>query len=86
VALDGLPQQAVVAEPRTQDLRRHLSLSKARDLDGVGEICGGVLDRVVHILARHIDREPNLVLGELFDLDGHAPIQAKRFRLAAARH
>jgi hypothetical protein len=44
-----------------------------------------MLDRMAHVLARHVDLEPDLVAGELFDLDGHPSIQAKRFLLASAR-
>jgi len=40
---------------------------------------------VAHVLAGHIDLEPDLVARELFDLDGHSSIQAKSFRLPSAR-
>jgi hypothetical protein len=42
-----------------------------------------MLDRMAHVLAGNVDLEANLVVGELFYLDGHASIQAKVFRLTA---
>jgi hypothetical protein len=39
---------------------------------------------VTDVLARHIDLEANLVVGELFDLDSHLTIQAKGLRLPSS--
>ena len=85
MALDRLGQQPLFAKARPQYLHRHLARAEAGNLDAAGKIRGRVLDRVLHVLAGHVDFEPDLVVSELFDLDGHPSIQAKRFRLPSAR-
>ena len=54
-----------------EHLARHLPLAEARHLDALGEILGCVLDGVVDVVRRHLDRELDLVLRELFDRLGH---------------
>ena len=48
-----------------------LPLRKPGDLDGAGEIVGGVLDRVLELVGRDVDREADAVPAELLHL-GHS--------------
>ncbi len=68
VALDRLREDPVAAEPRHQDLSGDLAFAEARDLRRLGEIGGGVLDRVLDVGARHLDLEPDSAVGKLLDL------------------
>lgn len=43
-----------------------------------------MLDRVIEVRTRNINLQANLVVRELFDLDGHLTIQAKGLRLPSA--
>jgi hypothetical protein len=52
-----------------------LPFAEAGDLDALGEVGGGVLDGVVDIRTRDVDREPDLVVRQLLDLGAHRPIR-----------
>jgi len=85
VAVDRLCHQPVPADPLEQHLAGHLALAETGDLDARREVGGRVLDRVVHVVRRHLDRQPDAVLGELLDLGLHPAIQADPFRARAGR-
>ena len=78
VALDRLGEDALAADPGLEHLRSDLALAEARHLDRLGEIVCRVLDRVLEVGLRNVDRQPDLVVGKLFDLRRHSAIQAKR--------
>jgi len=63
VALDGLCVQPFAPDPLHEQRHRHLALAEARDADGRREIGGGVLEGVVHLVRRYVDRQLDLVLG-----------------------
>jgi hypothetical protein len=71
VALDRLAEDALLPDPGDEHLLRHLALAEPVDLDGGGEVGRGVLDRVLELVRRHVDREANFVVGELFDACSH---------------
>ena len=81
VRLDRLDPEPVAADVREQHLPRHLALAEAGDLDRAGEVGGRVLDRVLELVRRDVDREADAVPAELLHL-GHARIQAVAARLA----
>ena len=54
-----------------------LPLRKPGILTAVGEVGRRVLDRVLEVGLRDLDRQPDLVVGQLFDLRRHPAIQAK---------
>ena len=72
---DGLDPEPIAADVREEHLARHLALAEAGDLDDLGEIVRGVLDRVLELVRRDVDREADAVAAELLHL-GHAAIQA----------
>ena len=80
VAVDGLGHDPLLAEPLCQDRHRHLPLSEAGDLDRLRQIGGRVLDRVVHVVGRHLHLQANRVAAELLDLRRHWVIQAEAAR------
>ena len=84
VALDRLGHQALLADPLQEHLPRHLALAEAGDLDALREVGGGVLDGVVDVVRRHLDGQPDAVLGQLFDLGLHPAIQADPFSPSSA--
>ena len=59
MALDRLGHEALLADALQQHLARHLALAEAGDLDALREIGGGVLDGVVHVMRRHLHRQPD---------------------------
>ena len=67
VALDRLGVETLLPDALDQDRPRHLALAEARDARRRGEVVGCVLDGVVHVVRRHLDRELDLVVCELFD-------------------
>ena len=67
VALDRLGVETVLADASDEHGHRHLAFAKSRDLQAPGEIRGGVVNRVLDVAARDLDRHPDLALGELFD-------------------
>jgi hypothetical protein len=71
VALHRLAHQPLAADALEEHLPRHLALAEAGDLDALGEIVGGVLDRVVDVVGRHLDGQPDPVLRKLLDLGLH---------------
>src|SRR5919198_181308 len=75
VALDRLRVEPLLSDAGEQDRQRHLALAEAGDLDARGEVRRRVLDGVVDVLARYVDRQPDLVLGQLLYLSGHAAIR-----------
>ena len=77
VAVDRLGVDPLLAEPLDEDRLRHLALAETGDLDGGGEVVRRVLDRVVHVVRRDVDRQPNRVVLELFDGGRHPAIQAE---------
>ncbi len=77
VAVDGLGVDPLLAEPLHEDRLRHLALAEAGDLDGCREVVRRVLDRVVDVVRRDVDRQPNRVVLELFDGGRHPAIQAE---------
>ena len=72
MALDRLGHQPLAADALQQHLARHLPLAEARHLDALREVVGGVLDGVVHVVRRNLDRQPDAVLRQLLDLGLHA--------------
>ncbi len=80
VAVDGLGVDALHAEALLQDRDRHLAGPEAGNLDRRREIGGGVLDRVVDVVRRHVHREADCVAAELLDLGRHWVIQAEAVR------
>ena len=76
MALDRLGHQALAADLLHEHLLRHLALAEAGDLDALGEVGRRVLDRVVHVVRRHLHRQPNAVFREFLDLGLHPAIQA----------
>ena len=65
VALDRLLVDALLADALHEQRHRHLALAEAGDADALGEVVRRVLDGVMHVVRRDIDREPDLVVGEL---------------------
>jgi hypothetical protein len=76
VALDRLGHEPLAADALQQHLARHPPLAEARHLDALREIVGGVLDCVMHVVRRNLDRQPDTVLRQLLDLGLHGFIQA----------
>ena len=72
VALDRLGHQPLSADPLQQHLARHLPFAEARNLHARREIVGRVLDGVMHVVRRNLDRQPDAVLRQLLDLRLHA--------------
>ena len=68
--------EPLAADLLHEDLVRHLALAEARDLHALGEVGCRVLDRVVHVVRRHLHRHPDAVFREFFDLGLHSAIQA----------
>ncbi len=60
----------------TSTCRGTLPLRKPGIFGRLGEVRRGVLDGVVDVVRRHLDRQPDAVLGELLDLGLHLAIQA----------
>ena len=81
VALDRLGHQPLAADALQQHLPRHLPLAEARHLDALREIVGSVLDGVVDVVRRHLDRQPDAILRQLLDLGLHA-VHSSRERAA----
>ena len=71
VALDRFRVEALLADALDEHRERHLSLAEAGDLYAAREVGCGVLHRVLHVGARHLDGEANLAVAELFDLRLH---------------
>ena len=91
VALDRLGHQPLAADALHEHLARHLALAEARDLDALREVVGRVLDGVVHVVRRHLHRQPDAVLRQLLDLGLHAvhssrerPVEVERSRHVSA--
>jgi hypothetical protein len=78
VALDRLGEDPLAADARLQHLRGHLALAEAGHLDGLGQIMGRVLDRMPEIGLRNLDRQPDLVVGQLLDLGRHDPAHSSK--------
>jgi hypothetical protein len=76
VGLDRLGHQPLAADALEQHLSRHLPLAEARHLDALRQVVGCVLDGVVDVMRRHLDREPDTILRQLLDLRLHLAIQA----------
>ena len=57
VAVDRLGVDALLAEPLQQHRDRHLARPEAGNLDRRREVGGGVLDRVVDVVRRHVHRQ-----------------------------
>ena len=70
-----------LADALQQHLPRHLALAEAGDLDALREVVGGVLDGVVDVVRRHLDRQADAVLRQLLDLGLHA-VHSSRERRA----
>src|SRR6266508_4582989 len=83
MALDRLGVQPLLADPRDEHRHWHLSPAEARDLDAGREVGGSVLDGVVDVCARHVHREPDLVVRELLDLHRHAAIRPEGYQAGA---
>ena len=84
VALDRLRHQPLAADLLHEHLARHLALAEAGDLHALGEVGGRVLDRVVHVVRRHLHRHPDAVFREFLDLGLHLAIQADPLRTEVA--
>jgi hypothetical protein len=76
VALDRLGVEPLLADPGDEHLHRHLPLAETGDLDADGEVGSRVLDRMLDVVARNVDRQANLVLGQLLNASGHGRIVA----------
>src|SRR5207253_1175852 len=61
---------------------RNLSLAEPGDLDRRREIVGGVLDRMMELVSRDVDRQADAVVGELLDLRRHRVTLAAGSRAA----
>ena len=70
---DRLRVEALLADALHEERHRNLALAEPGNANGGGEVVGGVLDRVVHVVRRHVDGQLDLVLGELLDLVRHQP-------------
>ena len=75
VAVDRLRVDALLAEPRDEHRRRDLPLAEAGDLDALGQIRHRVLDGVLHLVGRDVDRQAHAVLAEVLYGRGHWAIQ-----------
>ena len=71
VALDRLRVEPLLADALEQDRPRDLALPEARNADRRREVVGRVLDGVLHVVRRHLDRELDLVLSEGLDCVRH---------------
>jgi len=71
VALDRLAVQALPADALDQQRHRHLPFAEAWNPCRGGEVVGGVLDGVVDVVRRNLDRELDLVVSDLFDRIRH---------------
>ncbi len=71
VAVDRLLVDALASDALHEERHRHLALAEARDADAAREVGGGVLDGVMHVVRRDVDRQLDLVVRELFDLGRH---------------
>jgi hypothetical protein len=80
MAVDGLGEDPLPAETLHQHRPRHLAGPEAGDLDRRGEVGRGVLDGVVDVVARDVDRQPDGISAELLDLRLHPAIQAEADR------
>ena len=80
VAVDRLGHDPLLAEPLGEDRHRHLALPEAGDLHRLRQVGGGVLDRVVDVVRRHVDLQADRVAAELLDLRRHWTIQAEAAR------
>jgi hypothetical protein len=77
VALDRLVVEAFLADPGHEDGHRHLPLAEAGNLHALGQVGGRVLDGVMDVRLGDVDRQPDLVVRQLFDLGAHAAIRPK---------
>jgi len=75
VTLHRLGRDPIATDLLHEHLMRDLALAEAGDLDALGEVGRGVLDGVVDVRFRDIDREPDLVVRQLLDLGAHPAIQ-----------
>ena len=85
VTLDRLAEQSLLPDPGNQHGCRDLPLTKARDLDVRGQVGGRVLDGVVHIRTRHVNREPDLVVRQLLHQRRHQAIRPNGSQPAVGR-
>ena len=82
VRLDRLDPDPVLADLRDEHRRRHLPLAEAGDLDRLGEVVRRVLDRVLELVRRHVHRQADAILAELFHLRRHPwPFKQTRYGL-----
>src|SRR5207244_9187664 len=72
VAVDGLGPQPLLADALQQHLPRHLPLAEAGDLDALRQIVGRVLDGVVNVMRRHLNREADAIVRQLLERRRHA--------------
>ena len=79
MALDRLLIEALLADALEQDRHRHLAFAEAGDLGARGEVVRGVLDGVMHVGARDLHRQADLVVRQFLDLGLHPAIQAEVF-------
>ena len=84
MALDRLRVEPLLADPGDEHLHRHFPLAEAGDLDGRGEVGGGVLDGVVDVVGGDVDGQADLVVRKLFDVGGHGRIVAMSVWAAVA--
>src|SRR5438093_3884988 len=75
VALDRLAVDAFLADARDEHLHRHLPLAESGDLDRGGEVGGGVLDGVVHVVGGDVHRQADTVIADLLDRGSHPGIE-----------
>jgi hypothetical protein len=78
VALDRLAEDPLAPDARLQHLLRDLALAEAWDLDRLGEVVGRVLDGMLEVGLRDLDRQPDLVVGQLLDLGRHDPVHSSK--------
>ena len=78
MTLDRLRHEPLAADTLDEEVARDLALAEAGDLRRLREIGCGMLDGVMHVVRRHLNGEPDPVLGQFLDLGLHPAIQAER--------
>ena len=75
VTVDRLGVDALLAESRHEHRLRDLSLPEAGDLHALGEVRHRVIDGVLHLIRRDVDRQPHAILAETLHCRRHRAIQ-----------
>ena len=75
VAVDRLGVDALLAEARDEHRLRDLALAEAGDLHALREVRHRVVDGVLHLVRRDVDRQPHPILAETLHRRRHPAIQ-----------